>query len=91
MSDLARVLTRTVDLFANSLLVVVLARVVLSWVYPNMRNTLVFWVWRITEPILAPVRRLLPTTGRFDWSPVFAIVLILVVRAVAKRLIYSWF
>lgn len=91
MSYLAQVLARTVDLFANSLVVVVIARVVLAWVYPNMRNTLVFWVWRITEPILVPIRRLLPITGRFDWSPVIAVVLILVVRAVAKELIYTWF
>ncbi len=91
MSYVALVLARTVDLFANSLVVVVLARVVLSWVYPNMRNTLVFWVWRITEPILVPIRRLLPIVGRFDWSPVIAVVLILVVRAVAKELIYTWF
>jgi YggT family protein len=91
MSDLARVLARTVDLLANSLVVVVLARVVLSWVYPNMRNTLVFWVWRITEPILAPIRRLLPVGGRFDWSPVVALLLIFVVRAVAIELIYTWF
>ena len=91
MSDLALMLARTVELLANSLLVVVIARVVLSWVYPNMRNTLVFWVWRITEPFLTPIRRLLPITGRFDWSPVIAVVLILVVRAVAKELIYTWF
>lgn len=91
MSDVALVLAKTVDLIANSFLVVVLGRVVLSWVYPNMRNTLVFWVWRITEPILIPIRRLLPIAGRFDWSPVVAVLLILVVRAVGKELIYTWF
>jgi YggT family protein len=90
MSDLAQVLMRATNLLANSLFVLLIARVVLSWVYPNMRNTLVFWVWRLSEPFLAPLRRWLPSAGRMDWSPFVAMLLISVARAVPLRFFASW-
>lgn len=54
---------------------VILARVVLSWVNPNPRNELLLWVIRLTEPVLAPLRRLLPFPG-LDLSPLLAWLLI---------------
>jgi YggT family protein len=91
VSDLAYVLIRATNLFANSLLLVILARVVLSWVYPNLRNTLVFWIWRISEPILQPLRRVLPSTGSLDLTPWLAMVLIFFGRALIIRFLYTWF
>jgi YggT family protein len=46
----------------------VLARIVMSWVDPAGRNQVSFFLFRATEPILAPVRRLLPPSGTIDWS-----------------------
>lgn len=90
MSDLAQILMRATTLLANSLFILMIARVVLSWVYPNMRNTLVFWVWRLSEPFLAPLRRMLPITGRIDWSPFVAMLLISVARALLLRFFATW-
>ena len=90
MSELAYVLARATDLFANSLIVLTLARVVLSWIYPNVRNTLVFWVWRLTEPFLEPIRRILPRTGRADLSPWVALVLIFLARTLIIEFLYTW-
>ena len=53
-------------LFALSALV--LGRMLMSWVDPQGRNQLSIFLIRATEPILAPVRRLLPRTGMMDWS-----------------------
>jgi len=55
-----------------------------------MRNTLVFWVWRLSEPWLGPLRRMLPVTGRMDWSPFLALVLISVARAVLLQFLSTW-
>jgi len=58
----------------------VFARVALSFVDPAGRGPIASFVISTTEPILAPVRRLLPRTGMLDFSPwvvVFVIGLIL--------------
>jgi len=53
----------------------VLARAVLSWVNPSPRHELLVWVIRLTEPVLAPLRRAIPLSG-IDISPMVAWVLI---------------
>ena len=52
-----------------------LARVVLSWINPNPRNELLLMVIRITEPVLAPLRAIIPLRG-IDLSPMVAWLLI---------------
>lgn len=60
-------------LFLQSLVLVlwllVLGRVLVSWVDPTGRNALSQYLYSLTEPLLAPIRRVLPQTGMFDWSP----------------------
>ena len=48
--------------------VLVFARVVLSYVDPAGRGSVARFVVQMTEPILAPIRRMLPRTGPFDFS-----------------------
>ena len=52
---------------------VILARVLLSWVDPQGRSPFAAFIVQTTEPILGPVRRLLPRTGMFDLSPIIVI------------------
>jgi len=47
----------------------VLGRVLISWVDPTARNAVSRYIVAITEPMLAPIRRLLPQTGMIDFSP----------------------
>lgn len=49
---------------------ILLARVLLSW-FPNLdtSNPIVQFLFDITEPVLRPVRNLLPNTGMVDFSP----------------------
>lgn len=58
------------------LLFAILGRVLVSWIDPlgNMRVTQI--LRDITEPILAPIRSVLPTIGMIDLSPLVAILLI---------------
>lgn len=65
------------------LYLVILARVILSW-FPNMsyNNPIVQFVYVVTEPILSPIRRVLPSTGMFDFAPMVAIIVIFVVQQV---------
>ena len=59
---------------ATILTVLVFIRVILSWVSPGgSSHPLLLIVYRITEPLLSPVRSLLPTMGGVDFSPVIVL------------------
>jgi len=53
----------------------IVVRVVLSWVNPRPRNEMLIWVIRLTEPVLRPLRALIPLQG-IDLSPILAWLLI---------------
>jgi YggT family protein len=46
----------------------VLGRMLMSWVDPTGRNRVSALLIQATEPLLGPVRRVLPATGAIDWS-----------------------
>jgi len=58
------------------LTVAIIFRAILSWFSSRPTNILVVILFRITEPILAPLRRVIPRFGTLDFSPLAAIVLL---------------
>jgi YggT family protein len=66
--------------FAQMFLVVlwlmVIARALLSWVDPTGRNQASAFLIQVTEPILAPVRRLLPQGTMIDLSPLIVLLVL---------------
>ena len=74
-----------VQLLVLVLWALVLARVVVSWVDPQGRNTISRQVVALTEPFLAPIRRLLPATGALDLAPlILMLVLSILIGAVGR-------
>ncbi len=70
---------------------IIIARALLSWFRPGVRTR---WLRRLnevlydlTEPVLAPLRRMLPDTGGFDFSPVVAVVLLSLLERLVVRLL----
>jgi YggT family protein len=61
----------------------VIGRVVLSYIEPSRRSALSQFLIAITEPVLGPIRNLLPKGGMFDLSP---LIVILVLGAVIQAL-----
>ena len=57
---------------------VIIAAALISWVSPDPRNPIVGFLRMVTEPVLAPVRRLLPPwkTGGLDLSPMIVLIAI---------------
>jgi YggT family protein len=55
---------------------VLFAAVILSWVNLSPDNQFLRLVQRLTEPVLTPLRRVLPSAGGFDFSPVVALLLV---------------
>lgn len=58
-----------VEILVLALWLLVLGRVLVSWVDPMGRNSISRYLVAFTEPLLAPIRRLLPQTGMFDFAP----------------------
>ena len=56
----------------------------------SMHNDFVAAVWRsinaLLEPLLAPIRKLMPDTGAIDFSPMVLIVLLQIVRIILRNL-----
>jgi YggT family protein len=64
------------QILLNVLWVAILVRVILSWFPVDPSNGIVRIVWEVTEPILAPFRRVIPRIGMFDLSPLAAFLVI---------------
>jgi len=84
-------LTRFIDYFVDIYVLVVLVRVVLSWIRPPYSfNPLVRFVDDVTDPYLRLWRRLLPDFGPLDVSPMVGIIALIfaeeVVNAALNRI-----
>ncbi len=65
-----------IRLLSDVLIIAILLRAVVSWFSPGSTNVLVVILHRVTEPLLAPLRRIIPRVGMFDFTPLVAIILI---------------
>jgi YggT family protein len=54
----------------------VLGRILVSWVDPTGRSQLAAFLIQATEPILAPVRRVVPSAGMFDLSSLIVLIVL---------------
>jgi YggT family protein len=61
-------LVNFIQFLLMALWALVFGRMIMSWVDPMGRNQISTFLVRATEPILAPVRRMLPQSGMIDWS-----------------------
>ncbi len=80
------VLINFVRLLVTVLWFLLIARVVLSWTNPTGGGGLTAFIYQATEPILAPIRRVLPPTSGIDWSPLIAMLLLGVILRVIVRI-----
>jgi YggT family protein len=66
---------KLVMLSINLFMFAIFVRIILSWISPGQYNPATAIIGTLTEPVLRPFRRLIPTIGGFDISPIFAIIL----------------
>jgi YggT family protein len=69
-------------------ILVLIVRAFMSWFNPNPYHPVAQFLYRITEPVLSVVRRYLPVSGGFDFSP---LVIILVLYFLRNFLVKSLF
>jgi YggT family protein len=69
-----------------ALIILILVRVVFSWISPYPNSEAYRWVFRVTEPILGPVRRRLPPVSGMDLSPLVVTLLAYFLIAAIRNL-----
>jgi YggT family protein len=73
-----------ISLVLSLLSIAILIRALLSWVSPDPRNPIVQALDAITEPILQPLRQVMPRMGGIDLSPMVAIIVLQVIASLVK-------
>jgi YggT family protein len=76
--------TETARLLLNYLFWAIILRIVLSWISPDPRNPVTLVVGQITEPVMAPARKILPPMGGLDLSPIIVLLLIQFVQVLFR-------
>lgn len=78
----------TIILVAFEVLIwLIIARVLLSWFPHDPRNTIIRFIYETTEPILAPIRRIMPRGSLpLDFSPLIAIIVLQLIERLLLRL-----
>jgi len=75
-----------VDIIRQTIFIVILLKVILSYFldpYHPFRQS----VDRLIDPLLKPIREIIPTVGRFDFSPIILIILVEIIAMVIKSLV----
>jgi len=78
-------LFKLIDLAIDLFIIIVIIRVVLSWIPHNPHNSYVKLIHKITEPPLAWIRQWVPDLGGFDISPMILIIALMI----AERIVFS--
>jgi YggT family protein len=74
-----------INVFFGALTIVIFARVLLSWVQARLPWGLNDFIFSVTEPIMAPIRRALPVAAGMDFSPLITLVLLQLVEQLVLR------
>ncbi len=88
-AEFLRSLALLVSLVFNVVFFLLVIRIILSWVNPDPYNEIVQIIYRVTEPILAPFRRLPLQAGGIDFSPIIAFILLSVLRNLMVNILYQ--
>jgi YggT family protein len=80
------VLAQFIYILGTVLSFAILIRALMSWFMPADGSGLSRVLLDVTEPVLAPIRRVLPPVGGIDFSPLLGIVLVTVI----SQLLSGW-
>jgi YggT family protein len=71
-----------IDYVLTILIFLTIARSLFSWIDPTMRTPVGRILRDVTEPIIAPIRQVVPTAGALDFSPMIAVFVLIILRQV---------
>ena len=84
-------LLRLVNLVFTLYSFAIIARVLLTWFPVNPYHPAVRFLFQVTEPVLAPLRRYIPPVAGLDFTPMVALLLLWVVEQLVRTLLLALF
>jgi len=84
-------ITGFVAYFCRILALFVFINSLLSWVRIRMYSWLALILYDVTNPILRPLRRFIPTWGGLDFTPLLAMLILYFIPSIVRMLLYFFF
>jgi len=82
MSNFIIALAKVIDIVLTVYLWIIVARALISWVNPDPYNKIVIFLYRVTEPVLGPIRQRIPRHSLpVDFSPLIALLIIIFLQS----------
>jgi YggT family protein len=88
ISNLLSATAGLLDIALTLMYWVILVRALISWVNPDPFNPVVQFLYRVTEPVLEPIRERLPASG-LDFSPIIAFMAIVFLKSFLVRTLFD--
>jgi YggT family protein len=73
-------------LMVNIYFFALLAMIILSWIAPASRHPALLLLFQLTEPVMAPFRKMLPNMGGLDFSPILVFILINILQIALRHI-----
>lgn len=89
--DIGQILNTTIEMFFNIVLLLIFARIILSWLPQYRYHPIAEFIYGITEPILSPFQRIIPPMGAIDISPMVAIIALVILQYILKFIVAAIF
>ena len=89
--DMEQIIVRPIEIIFSILSFAILARVLISWVRVDPHHPAVQFLMEITEPVLRPIREMMPSMGMFDFSPIIALLLLNVLEGLILYILRGLF
>ena len=80
-------LASLVDLVFTLYTFLIIGRVLLVMANVNPYHPVMQWIFRLTEPVLSPIRNLMPRTGMVDWSPMVAVFGLFILQQIIRMIL----
>ena len=84
-------LAYAVDMAFEVYIFILFARVICSWIRVNPYGKIYQFIFSLTEPLLGPIRKIMPRTGMVDFSPMILMIVLILLQRLLLTLIYALF
>jgi len=75
-------IARVIDIILTVYMWIIIARALISWVNPDPYNKIVIFLYRVTEPVLRPIRRIIPRHNLpIDFAPLVVLLIIIFLQS----------
>ena len=83
---MAVILAQTINIFSQVLTLIIFAHIILSY-FMDPYHPIRAFIDRLVEPLLAPIRRMVPLVGMFDFSAAILIILVQLIAGILVNLL----